>query len=110
MLHGQALYRHRRLPTGAGKGAVPDRPYDEGLANVTPADVYYGRREQILKRRKEVKERSLALRGVFHRAVRQSGSEASRPSLPAQGLGPGGLFAVSISVSRWLESSQPWRS
>lgn len=36
--------------------------YHEALDNITPADVYYGRREEVLARRKEVKEQSLAAR------------------------------------------------
>lgn len=44
--------------------------YHEALGNVTPADVYYGRREEILKRRKEAKQRSLALRQDYHRVIR----------------------------------------
>jgi len=39
----------------------------EGLGNVTPVDVYYRRREEILKARKDVKERTLALTTGFHR-------------------------------------------
>ena len=34
----------------------------EALGNVTPADVYYGRRESILARREEVKQKSLESR------------------------------------------------
>ncbi|MFH1484298.1 MAG: DDE-type integrase/transposase/recombinase [Chloroflexota bacterium] len=36
--------------------------YHEALGNVTPADVYYGRRETILVRREEVKQKSLESR------------------------------------------------
>ena len=42
------------------------RRYHEGIGNVTPADVYYGRREGILKRRKEQKQVTLERRFQFN--------------------------------------------
>ena len=43
------------------------RRYHEGVSNVTPADVYYGQREEILKCREEQKRRRLYARFQYHR-------------------------------------------
>jgi transposase InsO family protein/transposase-like protein len=43
--------------------------YHEALGNVRPADVYLGRREEILSRRQEVKRRTLELRRAHNRAL-----------------------------------------
>jgi len=40
--------------------------YHEGISNVTPADVYYGRQEEILKRRKEQKQETLDRRFQYN--------------------------------------------
>jgi RNA-directed DNA polymerase len=40
--------------------------YHEGIGNVTPADVYHGRREEILKRRKEQKLETLERRFQYN--------------------------------------------
>ncbi len=42
------------------------RCYHEGIGNVPPADVYYGRREEILKRRKEQKQTTLDRRFQYN--------------------------------------------
>ena len=38
------------------------RRYHEGIGNVAPAEVYYGRREEILRRREEQKELTIQAR------------------------------------------------
>ncbi len=48
-----------------------NRRYHEGIANVTPADAYYGRRSEILDRRKEVRQKTLKQRRDYHRAARE---------------------------------------
>jgi transposase InsO family protein/transposase-like protein len=47
------------------------RRYHEALGNVTPANVYYGRREQILARRKEVKRQTIEVRLKHNRKMRE---------------------------------------
>ena len=41
--------------------------YHESLGNLTPADVYLGRAESILRRRKEIKDRTIEKRRLLHR-------------------------------------------
>jgi putative transposase len=43
------------------------RRYPEGIGNVTPADVYYGRGEEILQRRKEQKQETMDRRFQYNR-------------------------------------------
>lgn len=45
--------------------------FHESLDNVTPADVYFGKREQILKRRKAIKQQTLRLRRRLYLLQRQ---------------------------------------
>jgi putative transposase len=53
------------------------RRYHEGIGNVTPADVYFGRREAILARRKEIKQRTRELRWHYYRQAKElSGSQS----------------------------------
>jgi transposase InsO family protein len=43
------------------------RRYHESLGNLTPADVYFGRADTILKRRKEIKAKTIEKRRLLHR-------------------------------------------
>ncbi len=47
------------------------RRYHKALGNVTPADVLYGRREQILQRRKEVRIRTINRRRDYNEGLRE---------------------------------------
>ena len=40
--------------------------YHESLGNLTPADVYFGRGEKILKQREEIKRKTLLARRLRH--------------------------------------------
>jgi Integrase core domain len=48
------------------------RHYHEEISNVTPGDVYYGRREEILNRRKEQKQATLESRFQYNLGLSQT--------------------------------------
>jgi putative transposase len=48
--------------------------YHEGLGDVTPHDVYTGEHIEIIRRRKEAKNRTLQARMDYNRAVREQGN------------------------------------
>ena len=40
--------------------------YHESLDNVTPADVYFGKKEQILRRRERIKTQNMTMRRALY--------------------------------------------
>ncbi|MEQ9112616.1 MAG: integrase core domain-containing protein, partial [Rhodospirillaceae bacterium] len=72
-LKNRILLENHYLP-GALEQAIGDfiehynnQRYHESLGNLTPADVYCGRAETILARRKEIKAKTIRKRRLLHR-------------------------------------------
>ena len=51
--------------------------YHEALGNVTPDDIYFGRREETLKRRVELKKKTIPERKHYNSRIIETGAEVA---------------------------------
>jgi len=51
------------------------RRHHEAIGNVAPDDVYYGRREQILKKRAGLKRKTILARKMYNSKISITGAE-----------------------------------
>ena len=71
-MKNRVLLEHYFLPgdlerqIGAFVEYYNNHRYHESLGNLTPADVYFGRAEQILKQREEIKRKTMLTRRLRH--------------------------------------------
>ena len=71
-MKNRVLLEHYFLPgelerqVGAFVEYYNSRRYHESLGNLTPADVYYGRGDQILEQREEIKRKTMLARRLRH--------------------------------------------
>jgi hypothetical protein len=62
----------RKKPVTAAQNAVrglfwSQRRYHESINNLTPADVYFGRGQSILKQRERIRRKTMETRRLQHR-------------------------------------------
>jgi len=54
---------------------IDSQRYHETIGNVIPDDVYYGQREQILKRRAELKRKTILAKRMYNSKISTTGVE-----------------------------------
>jgi len=79
VVHGTASVLERAM--AAFVDCYSHRRYHEGIGSAAQADVYYGRREESVQRRKEVSGRALQQRRDHHRA---SSEQETGPECPQE--------------------------
>ena len=55
------------------------RRYHESLQNLTPADVYFGRGQAILKQRERIKRKTIEARRLLHRKSAAQSNQTDEP-------------------------------